>query len=72
MTWGLASGTIVVNPGSPTMPYGYPDRIGTVGFLDIGARGLEVRVVNIGTNEIELRVRAGVVTPCQRGPRPQP
>jgi uncharacterized protein len=72
MTWGLASGTIVVNPGSPTMPYGYPDRIGTVGFLDISAGGLEVRVVNIGTNEVELRLAGGTVSPCTRGPRPGP
>jgi hypothetical protein len=70
MTWGLRDGPTLVNPGSPTMPYGYLHIVGTVGFLDIDAGGFEVSVRDLLTGEDQLRLRGGVPAPCSYGPRP--
>jgi putative phosphoesterase len=70
MTWGLAGGPTVVNPGSPTMPYGYLRRVGTVGFIDIADGRFDVTVVELGSGDVQLKARSGVAAPCTRGPRP--
>jgi putative phosphoesterase len=70
MTWGLRDGPTIVNPGSPTMPYGYLRLDGTVGFLDIGERGFEVSVLDLLTGEDQLRLRGGIAAPRAVGPRP--
>jgi hypothetical protein len=70
MTWGLPEGPTIVNPGSPTMPYGYLHIVGTVGFLDVDADGFEVSVLDLLTGEDQLRLRGGVCAPRSDGPRP--
>jgi putative phosphoesterase len=70
MTWGLAEGPTIVNPGSPTMPYGYLHIVGTVGFLDVDANGFEISVLDLLTGEDQLRLRGGVCAPRSEGPRP--
>jgi len=70
MVWGLADGTAVVNPGSPTMPYGYLDVIGTVGYLDVSPGRFEISVVDLATHANQLALVGPAVHPCTYGPRP--
>ncbi len=70
MVWGLADGTALVNPGSPTMPYGYRDIVGTVGWLRIDDGRFEVTVLDLATQQPQLRLTGPGPHPCQRGPRP--
>ncbi|WP_157734933.1 metallophosphoesterase family protein [Pseudofrankia inefficax] len=68
--WALDDGTALVNPGSPTMPYGYLGLVGTVGILDIGAGGFEVAIHDLRTGREQLRLTGPGAHPFQRGPRP--
>jgi putative phosphoesterase len=66
---GLADGTAFVNPGSPTMPYGYRDIVGTVGFIDIDD-GFQISVLDLATSQVQLHLSGGMPQPARRGPRP--
>lgn len=70
MIWGLSDGTAIVNPGSPTLPYGYRDVLGTVGFLDLDAGRFEATVLDLATGRAQLVLAGPSAHPCTRGPRP--
>lgn len=67
---GLADGTALVNPGSPTMPYGYLGLVGTIGLLEIHGGCFEVTVLDLATGEPQLRMAGPGHHPLQIGPRP--
>jgi putative phosphoesterase len=70
MVWGLADGTAWVNPGSPTMPYGYLDILGTVGYLDVAPERFEISVVDLATHTAQLVLVGPSARPIEYGPRP--
>ena len=70
MVWGLDDGTALVNPGSPTMPYGYLDLVGTIGFIDIDHGHFDVTIVDLGTGQPQLELSGPGPRPFQLGPRP--
>ena len=70
MVRGLDDGTALVNPGSPTMPYGYPQVIGTLGLLDIDDGMFTITIVDLQTGEPQLRLAGPGPHPLQHGPRP--
>jgi putative phosphoesterase len=70
MVRGLADGTVLVNPGSPTMPYGYLGLVGTIGLLDVTDDGFTIEVVDLATGEPQLRVTGPGAHPTEVGPRP--
>jgi hypothetical protein len=67
---GLADGTALVNPGSPTMPYGYLDVLGTVGYIDVSPGRFEISVVDLGTRSDQLALVGPSAHQCTYGPRP--
>lgn len=71
MVWGLTGGTVIVNPGSATMPYGYLGLLGTVGFIDIGPGQFRVTVRDLDSGEEQLSFTGPGVHPCTVGPRPR-
>jgi hypothetical protein len=71
MVWGLTGGTAMVNPGSPTMPYGYMHILGTVGLMDVWPGRFEFNVVNLATGDTELSLVGPGPAPYARGPRPR-
>jgi putative phosphoesterase len=70
MVRGLAGGVVLVNPGSPTMPFGYRGVVGTVGVLEVSGTDFTVTVVDLATGTTQLELRSGEPHPLQRGPRP--
>ena len=70
MVWGLADGTVLVNPGSPTMPYGYLGIAGTVGFIDIDEGGFEVTILDLRTGAVELELAGPGPHPSSSAPGP--
>jgi uncharacterized protein len=70
LVWGLANGTAIVNPGSPTLPYGYRGLVGTVGFIDVDGGRFEVSVLDLATGQPQLRLTGPAAAPITRGPRP--
>ena len=40
--------TLLVNPGSPTLPYNLMDRLGTVGILEVKGGSAQARIVPLG------------------------
>lgn len=58
-------GVLQINSGSPTHPHLYSTRLGTVGLLDVGADGIDARVVKLGETPglrnpgAELALRVG-------------
>ena len=67
---GLADGTALVNPGSPTMPHGYLGIDGTVGFIDIDDDRFEVTILDLRTRSVALALQGPSAHPFERGPRP--
>lgn len=69
--WGLSTGTTILNPGSPTMPYGYPRTVGTIGLLELRRGAFEFAVIDLwtGLNQVEIRGPGAVA--LQKGPRPK-
>jgi putative phosphoesterase len=70
MVRGLTCGVALVNPGSPTMPFGYRGVLGTVGVLEVSDGEFAVTVVDLATGTTQLALRSGEPHPLQRGPRP--
>jgi uncharacterized protein len=70
MVRGLADGTALVNPGSPTMPYGYLDLVGTIGLVDIDEGSFEVTIVDLATGTRQLQLTGPAHHPVEVGPRP--
>jgi len=70
MVWGLADGTVIVNPGSATMPYGYLGLPGTVGFIDITQAAFCVTVTDLDSGAEQLSMTGPGKHPCSFGPRP--
>ena len=66
----LTSGVTLVNPGSPTMPYGYRGVLGTVAILDVTHQGFAVRITDVVTGEAQRMVGSHAPRPLQYGPRP--
>ena len=66
-----ADGTVLVNPGSPTMPYGYRDIIGTIGLLEVDDGRFEVSVIDLVTGTPQLHLAGPGAHPLERGPRPK-
>jgi uncharacterized protein len=71
MVWGLTGGTVIVNPGSATMPYGYLGLLGTVGFIDIAPGQFRVAVRDLDSGAEQLSFTGPGVHPCTVGPRPR-
>lgn len=67
---GLADGTALINPGSPTMPYGYLGIVGTIGIVDIADRRFDVTILDLATGEPQLRLVGPGHHPLEVGPRP--
>ena len=67
---GLDDGTVLVNPGSPTMPYGYLGIVGTVGLIDVDDSCFEVRILDLRTGAVQLELTGPALHPLERGPRP--
>ncbi len=70
LVWGLPDGTALVNPGSPTLPYGYRGLLGTLGLLEIDGGTFEITVVDLGTKATQLHMVGPASHPLTRGPRP--
>lgn len=70
LIWGLSDGTALVNPGSPTLPYGYRGVIGTLGVIEIDADQFEITVLDLATKEPQLHMTGPAPHPLTRGPRP--
>jgi uncharacterized protein len=70
MVWGLPDGTTLVNPGSPTLPYGYRGLIGTIGLLEVNGTRFEFTVVDLATETTQLRLSGPSSHPYTKGPRP--
>lgn len=70
MVWGLPDGTALVNPGSPTLPYGYRGLIGTIGFLEVTGTQFEFTVVDLATDTTQFRLTGPSRHPYTKGPRP--
>jgi len=47
-------GRTYINPGSPTLPNNQSTRHGTIGFMDIGSRGVAVQLHQITEHGLEL------------------
>jgi uncharacterized protein len=71
MVWGLTGGTVIVNPGSATMPYGYLGLLGTVGFIDISPGKFRVVVSDLDSGVEQLSLTGPGLHPCTFGPRPR-
>jgi hypothetical protein len=71
MVWGLTDGTVIINPGSATMPYGYRGLLGTVGFIDVSPGNFCVAVRDLGSGAEQLRFNGPGIHPCTFGPRPE-
>jgi putative phosphoesterase len=71
MVWGLTDGTVIVNPGSATMPYGYLGLLGTVGFIDIAPGKFRVAVRDVDSGAEQLSFTGPGVHLCAVGPRPR-
>jgi predicted phosphodiesterase len=67
---GLADGTGLVNPGSPTMPYGYLGVVGTVGFLEVSDGRFVATIVDLLTGTVVLRLDGPGHHPQEVGRRP--
>lgn len=67
---GLADGTAIVNPGSPTLPYGYRGLVGTVGFIEVDDDRFAISVLDLATGQPQLELTGPAVAPLTRGPRP--
>lgn len=70
MVWGLSDGTALVNPGSPTLPYGYRGLIGTIGILDVSGSRFEFTVIDLATATTQLHLTGPSRYPYTKGPRP--
>lgn len=70
MVWGLPDGPAIVNPGSPTLPYGYRGILGTVGRLRVDGARFTVDIVDLATGAVQLHMAGPAALPCTRGPRP--
>jgi putative phosphoesterase len=68
----LSDGTVLINPGSPTMPYGYLDIVGTIGILLIGDATFEATIVDLATGAAALHIAGPKLgePAMQRGDRP--
>jgi putative phosphoesterase len=71
MVWGLANGLVILNPGSPTMPYGYTRIVGTVGFLDLQPAAFQFTVVDLTSGRVDVSLAGPGTVSYQRGPRPK-
>jgi putative phosphoesterase len=71
MVWGLTGGTVIVNPGSATMPYGYRGLLGTVGFIDVARDRFCVAVRDLGSGAEQLSCTGPGAHRCTFGPRPR-
>jgi putative phosphoesterase len=67
----LADGTMLVNPGSPTMPYGYLGCVGTLGFVDVIDGSPDVTVIDLQTGQLQLELRDRSIHAATFGPRPR-
>ena len=70
MVRGLADGTALVNPGSPTMPYGYLGIVGTIGLIDVDDGRFVVTIHDLRTGAVELQLTGPGPHPLERGARP--
>jgi len=56
LAWGLANGLAILNPGSPTMPYGYTRIVGTVGYLDLQPAAFQFTVIDLTSGRVDVRL----------------
>jgi hypothetical protein len=70
LTWGLESGAAILNPGSPTMPWGYPKIAGTLGLLTIEPGRFRFEVLDLHNGGIQFDVAGPGPSPMQKGLRP--
>ena len=70
-SWGLESGTTILNPGSPTMPYGYTKIAGTIGILLLEPGAFDFQVIDLSTGDIQVPITGPGPAAFQKGPRPK-
>jgi putative phosphoesterase len=70
MLRGLDSGVALVNPGSPTMPHGYPHRLGTLALLDVDDERFTVTVLDLESGDTALQLHGPGAHPLTHGRRP--
>jgi uncharacterized protein len=70
MVRGLRDGTALINPGSPTMPYGYLGIPGTLGFINFCDGRFDVTILDLHTRVVELSLAGPAPHPLERGARP--
>ncbi len=70
LVWGLPDGTALVNPGSPTLPYGYRGLLGTIGVLDVDDDRFEITILDLATKTSQLNMVGPATHPLTVGPRP--
>lgn len=70
LTWGLSSGTAILNPGSPTLSHGYTGVPGTVGILELSATSFRFEVIDLGTGGTQLQFEGPGAAPMREGSRP--
>ncbi len=69
--WGLSSGTTILNPGSPTMPWGYPRVLGTIGLLTLRPGRFEFQALDLASGDFHVEIAGPGPAPLQKGPRPK-
>jgi putative phosphoesterase len=70
MVCGLDDGTALVNPGSPTLPYGYRDLVGTVGILEVDQSRFDFKVIDLADGSTQIQLTGPASYPYTKGPRP--
>jgi putative phosphoesterase len=71
LTWGLTDGTAILNPGSPTMPWGYPKIAGTLGLLTLETAAFRFEVVDLHTGGLQFEAHGPGPSALQKGVRPR-
>ena len=71
LAWGLSNGLAILNPGSPTMPYGYTNVVGTVGYLDLRQGAFDFTVIDLATGRVDVRLTGPGTVAFQKGARPK-
>jgi putative phosphoesterase len=70
LAWGLPGGIAILNPGSPTLPYGYTHVIGTVAQLDLRPGAFTFTVYNLLTGEVDISLAGPGTVARHQGKRP--
>lgn len=71
IAWGLACGLAILNPGSPTLPYGYNHLAGTIAYLDLSPGAFRFTVLDLPTGRVDVELTGPGMVAFYKGPRPR-